>query len=107
MAATAPTRIMQDIAHRRDSSPSDGLSISLKKPTVSGPSPRPIRFIARKKMAEATARIEAGTRLCVTASEGPKYMLCSEAQQPRHEMDKKVFCKKRPPAAKSRERIIA
>jgi len=54
---------MIDMAHRKDSFPSVAESESLITPTTRGPSPRPIRFSTRNKMAEASARIDAGTRL--------------------------------------------
>jgi hypothetical protein len=72
MADAKLITIMIDKAHRRDSTPRDGLSMSLIIPTTNGPKPRPIRLITRKKTAEVNARIEAGTRLCATAIDGPR-----------------------------------
>ena len=69
------TTITIDMAHRKDSLPSEGLSRSLVKPTTNGPKPRPIRFSTKKRIAEVSDRIDAGTRLCATAIEGPRYML--------------------------------
>src|SRR5580765_2611742 len=88
---TAPTTIIIDMAHRRDSLPRDGASWSLIIPTTNGPNPRPIRFNTKNKIAEVSDRIDAGTRLCATAMDGPRYMLCREAQQPKQINEKDVF----------------
>ena len=86
--------MMTDIAHRRDSAPNDGFNKSLSKPTTSGPKPKPIRLSTRNKMAEVSARIEAGTRLCATETAGPRYMLCNEAHKPKQNKERDVLCKK-------------
>ena len=64
--------IITDIAHRRDSTPRLGFSKSLIMPTTNGPKPRPTMLMTRKKTAEVSARMEAGTRLCDTARDGPR-----------------------------------
>ena len=87
----ASTTIIIDIAHRRDSIPKVGASLSLIIPTVNGPNPRPTRFITKNKIAEVSARIDAGTRLCATAMDGPKYMLCKAAQQAKQMSEYDVF----------------
>ena len=91
IAETAPTTIIIDMAHRKDSLPSAGASLSLMIPTTNGPRPRPIRFNTKNKIAEVSDRIDAGTRLCATAIDGPRYILCKEAQQPKQISDKVVF----------------
>src|SRR5205809_4238187 len=91
---------MIDKAQRKDSIPNVGLSRSLMKPTVSGPKPNPTRLITRKKIAEVSARIEAGTRLCATAIDGPKYTLCREAHKPKQVSERTVFCRNIAAAAK-------
>ena len=95
------------MAHRRDSLPSAGASWSLMIPTTNGPNPRPIRFNTKNKIAEVSDRIDAGTRLCATAIDGPRYTLCKEAQQPKQISDKVVFCINKTPAAKKIERMTA
>ena len=82
------------MAHRRDSLPRDGASLSLIIPTTNGPKPRPIRFNTKNKIAEVSDRIDAGTRLCATAIDGPRYMLCREAQQPKQISEKDVLLNK-------------
>ena len=107
VADTILMGIMIAIAQRSDSAPSEALSKSLMTPTTNGPKPRPIRFIARKKTAEVSDRMEAGTRLCDTASAGPRYMLCSEAHKPRHATAKYLSCKNKAPAAQGIPTIMA
>ena len=68
----SPTGMTIDMAHRSDSAPSVGASLSLNIPTTDGPPPSPIRLIARKKTAEVNDRIEAGTRLWATVMDGPR-----------------------------------
>src|ERR1700683_5162673 len=106
-AEATPTKIIIDIAQRKDSVPRDGASKSLIMPTTNGPKPKPIRFSTRNKIAEVSARIEAGTRLCATAIDGPRYILCSKAQQPKKSSDKDVFCRKMAPAEKKMDTSIA
>ena len=60
--AAAPTIIIHDIAHLKDSTPSLGASRSLTMPTTNGPKPKPIRLRTRNKIADVSARNDAGTR---------------------------------------------
>lgn len=95
------------IPHRSDSTPSTGANRSLSIPTTSGPKPSPIRFNTRNKIAEVNARIEAGTKLCATATLGPRYVLCSDAHNPRQTIESVVSRKKSAPAPNTMESNIA
>ena len=46
-------------------------------PTTNGPVPSPRMFRMKNSTADDMARIEAGTRWCVIASDGPRYMAAS------------------------------
>ena len=48
-----------------------------RMPTTKGPVPRPMMFRMKNSTADDIARIEAGTRWWVIASDGPRYIAAS------------------------------
>lgn len=61
------------MAQRRALSPNKGVKASLTNPVAIGPSPKPMRFRTKNKIADAIARIRSPTRKCVAAMQGPRY----------------------------------